>query len=205
MIVDDNSGYLTKEQFFSSRYAVLIGFIFAVVIARSFEDYAEILFEPWSHPLAFIALISLYIFVILSWAGYQQSLKSYPYTDGKISVLRMSTDFLIVVIYVFMLYSIEQIQTSGIVLNYIMGFVLVFTAYIINGKLRQIEYEKEASKQLPLFYTLSFMVLVVASYIYLIYFVGDLHPAIHWIAVVAPLIATIIWRYRRDIGGRINV
>lgn len=195
---------VTKEMFFSSRYAQMVGFIFAVIIARSFENYSDILFTPWSDWLAFFALVGLYAFVILSWAGYQQSLQEYPYTKTKLSTLRVMSDFLIVVIYVFMLNSIQQIQASDLAVNYELGFVFTFIAYIIGGKLRQMEYSKEASKQLKLYYTLLALVIIFASYFSIINYTSFRHPLLEWGGVIAPMVVTVIWRYWRDIGGVIN-
>lgn len=192
---------LTELQFFSSRYGVFIGFLYAVVVGQSFEDYDHILFDPITSPVAFLALISLYIFVIVSWAGYHHSISEYKYEKDLISVVRLGSDFLTMIFYVFMLRTIADIDGGKPITNYIIGFVLIFFAYMVNGIIRRRQHGSEASKLITLCKTTFYLILTLLLYIIITNWITGRHIVIDVLAVLSPITITILWRYWRDIGG----
>jgi len=197
----DQDEFLTRAQFFSSRYATLVGFLFAIVIGRSFENYEMILFNPWKYKLEFLSLSSLYAFVILSWAGYHQSLVNYPYTKGAKSALRLFFDFITVIIYVYMISSIEDIMNESSMYSYILGYLLSFVAYIFSGLTRRWEYSENASRTSGLIVALVFYSLLYLGYHLSTQTVWFDNKTINWTTGILVLIIFIFWRYWRKIGG----
>lgn len=191
----------------SSRYTAFVGFTFAAVVAGSFTNYSEVLFDPLARPFAFLALLNLYVLVLLSWAGYSQSVGKYPYTDDALSVVRLGADFLVVVVYAFLLRTIGSFGQTRPVEAFVFGYVLVFLAYIASGRLRVMEYDRRASKQNPLECTVCAYGLLYLGYV-LVTTLLTLSPvvaaAVDVVTLALTLVLYLAWRYRRDIGGELG-
>lgn len=195
---------VTDEEFhLSTRYALLVSFVFAAIVGQSLNMYSNILFSPEASP-SFLALIGLYLLLLFSWAGYHQSLTSHPYTQEKIAVVRLGADFLIVVVYAYLLQTVGTINAGETVEGYILGFDLVFVSYLLSGLLKRIEHnDEEASK--AGWHTIMIILYTVLYFAYKTIISTFNTPRILDSGVIFLVIVLMLgWRFKRDIGGVIN-
>ncbi len=93
-------------------FSSICHFIFAVVIAISYNTAAGVFFDPevFFNPgvsfltnldsvIPILELLLAYVAIISGWVGYSRSIKKWPHTDGKLGAFRFSLDIAILFCY----------------------------------------------------------------------------------------------------------
>jgi 5'(3')-deoxyribonucleotidase len=137
----------------SQRIFWVIQTIFAVLLAKTFFDYKECILAPFSkeHYLLTLGLLLVYTTALLSWIDYSFTTIVSPYRFGGPlrERFRFLVDLLIVVLYAFMLFSLEslKIDKGASISQLLLGLFLVFLLYYFSGVLRIRQYGKRASRR----------------------------------------------------------
>lgn len=188
------------NQWVSDRFVQFVDIVFGVVVVQGFVRYDWLILDPFSSWFTFLALLSLYVVTTLSWIGYHKSMVTYPYqTESRKSWLRMIADFLIVSIYAYLLFSIQDLAAGSDGANlsrYLLGYVLVFAAYIASGFFRQMETSNRgASKMNKLFIIGSIYVGLFLIYPFSISKIGL--SATNWTFIFTTPIVYLVYRLWR--------
>lgn len=122
----------------------LIDILYAVVIGTGLFEFQDVLLRPEASFAAFFALASVYVTVAWSWYGYHQSMYQHPYS-GLPGHFRLVTDFLILVMYAFLLLSVHEIEATLNPTRYAAVYPAIFLGYMASGLLRRREHGPEAS------------------------------------------------------------
>ena len=163
-----------KRKWISDRLIQFVDILFGVVVGQSILRNLELLKKPWDFPFAFIAALVVIITVTLSWIGYHKSMYKYPYKAEILSIKRIRpfTDFIIVVVYTLLLFTIDDFKTdpTNIRLDgFIIYYVLIFFLYIVDGYIRISEYRDHGASKLILSYKfLLFYFLLFTAYYYIL-------------------------------------
>lgn len=188
------------EQQLSKAYTQLVDIVFAVVVGQSIVGFSSVLYPP-TVSLEFGAVVGILVVVVFSWAGYHMSVAKYPYTEDNRSLARLGADFVIVLVYVYLIETVGTIQDTGDVGEFIVGFGLIFAAYLLSGVTRIWEYEDEASR---------WKMLVISGVCYLPVYISyrvamEWWPGESelwgWLGIVLSVGIYVCWRFRREIGG----
>lgn len=139
----------------------------------------------------------MYFTTVSSWWGYHRSLADYPYKQSVDGILRFTFDALTVILYVYLVYSVREIEESGHLLRYIYGFPLIFLAYLGSGLLRRREYDERAS--VPRLLLLWGVLSAIAAGSYnLLYWGYPAHMDVwNWLFIGIPLIVVAGFRLHR--------
>jgi Kef-type K+ transport system membrane component KefB len=181
----------------SDRLVQLIDIVFAVVIAESLARYSDEI-VGLSSPRTLVALLGVYVVTVSSWWFYYVSMKKYPYTETRIGTARFAVDLFTVVLYVYLLYSVAQIESSDNVVRYVSGFPFVFVAYIASGILRRWEYKKPGASRVGLLLTFAVLLGACASAYHFLYSGRPSEAAAwNWLFIVLPPLLVIAFRVSR--------
>jgi len=181
----------------SDRLVQLIDIVFAVVIAESLARYSDEI-VGLSPLRTLVALLGVYVVTVSSWWFYYVSMKKYPYKETRFGIARFVVDLFTVVLYVYLLYSVAQIERGDNVVRYVSGFPFVFVAYIVSGILRRLEYNQPRASRLGLLLTFAVLLGACASAYHLLYSIWPSEAATwNWLFIVLPPLLIIAFRVRR--------
>lgn len=136
----------------------LVQFIFALVIARSLLVYQAILLDPFNpkYTVAGVALLVVYMTTVFSWIDWHRSTELNPYKmhlhekgkDEFLDLVRLLFDLAIVVLYAYLLFSIQAFREDPNVdiHRHLLGYPLVFGGYLLSGLPRRLVYGRRASR-----------------------------------------------------------
>ena len=153
----------------------VVQLVFPVVIATSLTTYRDVVANPLSdvHRIAALALLAVYLTAVLSWMGWHATMERYPYVyrndDGSLNLseqFRVFSDLAVVILYAYVLFNIDPLKTvpSSDINGMLLGYPLIFIFYLVSGKLRIMEYDRRASRIIPLVVGLIGFCLLVAIY-----------------------------------------
>lgn len=206
-----------KRRSVSDKLVQYVDIVFGVAVGQSIIRYINLIQNPLLHLFASTALLLVILTVGLSWVGYHKSMYEFPYKadnlsfhslEKSVSILRPFTDFLIVVVYIFLLFTIDGLQQEPAGINlftFIASYVLFFTLYIIGGVFRIIEYKDRDASRLEISrrYWLGYL-FILGLYFDLTYGLTHIAPQ-QWLPFLGPinwlfLLACAFFnlRYRRD-------
>jgi 5'(3')-deoxyribonucleotidase len=117
----------------STDFVRLVDVIFGVTLTQSLVIYRKeiVSFSPM---ILIVTLVVVYMTVTLSWVGYHRSISKYPYNKSRWSMLRLSLDIFILVVYAFLAFAAPE-PTRVIV-----GLAVVFMLYSVDGLTRRAEW-----------------------------------------------------------------
>jgi 5'(3')-deoxyribonucleotidase/uncharacterized membrane protein len=192
-----------KRKWISDRLLAYVNIVFAFVVGQTITRNVELLAKPWTYPFAFVALVVVFITVSLSWFGYHKSMYKYPYKAERpfYKLIRPFSDFIIVVFYVLLLFSIDTLKTgpANATLNsFILYFALIFLFYWVDGVIRINEYKDPNASSRRLSFRYFFLYLVLLA-IYLLAIRASLDRAIvNWLALVMCPVLYVLYRIQRE-------
>ena len=124
----------------SDSFVRLIDIIFGVIMAQGFVIYRARITNP-SPSIANGSLLFVYTTIILSWIGYHKSIVGYPYNRSLWSRIRVTADILILVLYAYLVFVAETLQS-------VLGaLVIVFVLYAVTGLIRIVEWKDRKVSQ----------------------------------------------------------
>lgn len=171
------SAHLERDRRISDQLVRLIQIVFALVVAQSLFLYREVIVHPFarSHRVALIALLAVFVTTVLSWIDWHITMELHPYDrQRRIEWVRLAADLLIVVLYAYLLFTVESFVDSpgASVQSYLLGFPLVFSLYLLSGIARRAAYGVAASRLVPILVFLCFF-----AALWVMYTVGLSDPA----------------------------
>lgn len=188
-----------EAQKLSDKLTAFVNILFGVVIGQSISNYSDLILHP-SLSLPFFALLTLYVTVILSWAGYHRALLRYPYRYSTVGLGRLIIDILIVGVYAFLLFEIGTIKKQGGAASldgYFLGFFMVYLLYLffILARWAQYRSDKRAkSFRTPAMFAGGFFLLFVSYKFAAGFFSTEI---LNWVYIWLPLGLTINYRLVR--------
>ena len=170
----------------SEYFVKLVDIIFGLTITQSFLLYKDTIISP-ELSAANLSLVLVYLTIILSWIGYHKSILHYPYNKSFWSRLRLFFDILILLLYAYLVF-IGQDLTKVLI-----GLVMVFILYAINGGFRILEWSdlKVSKPWLSILFALLFGVQWILS-------LEIKHELFPWILVVFAFLSLIGYRWVRN-------
>jgi len=194
-----------KRNWISDKLIHYVDIVFGLVVGQSIIRNLDLILNPLKYFFAFLALIVIISTVTLSWIGYHKSMYNYPYKVETISIRRIRpfTDFIIVVFYTLLLFTVDNFKTDPANINltsFILFYVLIFFLYLVDGLLRIIEYrDRDASKWLLLLRYFIYYSLLSALYIFL-YCRLQYMNIINYSVLIICLVLTLRFRFLRERG-----
>lgn len=190
---------------FSDELVKLPEIIFGLVIAQSLVSHREVLIDPfpgddpWSHVVAIIALVTVYVTTVMSWYDWHGTMVDRPYDMSRFGWTewaRLGSDMVIVVLYAYLLFSIAPFESnpSADIWRHLLGYPLVFLVYLFSGVTRRRTYGPLASNLRIIVAFLAMLVGLVVAYEALWRMTASL-----WlnVATLLAVLAMMLW-YRRD-------
>jgi Na+/H+ antiporter NhaD/arsenite permease-like protein len=117
----------------------LIDIVFGVIVGVSFTDFRELL-VPFSIKFETFTLFLAYVTVIGSWIGYHRAINKETDEKPDDSVVRLIIDLVILYLYFYLIYSINNFLTVLMVLPTIFGCYLLWAIardYEFNKKFKE--------------------------------------------------------------------
>jgi len=133
----------------------LVQVVFALVLAQSLFLFRAVLTHPLraENRVALLALAAVFTTTVLSWIDWHTTMVYSPYdTHHRSEKVRLFADLLVVVIYAYLLFAVEPlVGHPGVSLQrYLLGYPLVFFAYLVSGVTRRRNYGVTASRLKPI-------------------------------------------------------
>lgn len=171
----------------SEAFVRLIDIMFGLTITQGLVLYRDLIVKP-ALSLEVAALVLVYATIILSWVGYHTSILRYPYNKSPWSRLRLFLDIVILILYAYLVFSVQNLQ------NIFLGLASVFLFYVINGLARIREWRdgKVSKPQLSLLFTIAFIIEWC-----ILEFYSSTSPYLPWILVFTGLALLIFYRITR--------
>lgn len=189
----------------SDRFVQFVDIVFGVVIVQGFVRYDELILNPASSWFSFWALVGVYLTTTLSWIGYHRSMNRYPYETRSMKAwVRMFMDFIIVSVYAFLVFSVDDLQEgvkASTLERYLFGYFLMFIFYLASGFSRIWEKDDpQASQWRGLLIFALYYLLLVLLYPHMLIRQPISAETINWLflfACPAPYVGYRVWRHGR--------
>jgi len=167
--LSDALASLERERRISDQLVRLVQIVFGLVVAQSLFLYREVITDPFSpaHRSALVALLAVFLTTVLSWIDWHITMELHPYDRRRpIEWGRLTADLLIVVLYAYLLFTVEAFVASpgASVQAYLLGFPIVFALYLLSGVARKATYGVAASRFIPILVFLCFFLLLWLVY-----------------------------------------
>ena len=135
----------------SDHFLRLIQIIFGLVFVQGLTLNRQILINPIGEDnfLPFLCLVVILTTTVMSWMDFHRTAERRPYIIDRLSEkYRVGADFLVVVAYAFVLFSIEHIKIdkTASLATYLFGYWFIFFWYGVSGELRVKTYGVPASR-----------------------------------------------------------
>jgi 5'(3')-deoxyribonucleotidase len=193
-----------KRKWISDRLIQFVDIVFGVVVGQSILRNIELINKPLSFPFAMLALFVVITTVSLSWIGYHKSMYKYPYKADiySINIIRPFSDFIIVVIYTLLLFTVDSFKTDStsiILYSFIFYYALIFILYIADGYLRIFEYRDQKASRLKLSYTylLGYIILFIVYYFAINYLILN-HVLVNFLTLIFCGGLYMLYRFKRE-------
>jgi 5'(3')-deoxyribonucleotidase len=194
-----------RRKWLSDRLIQYVDIVFAVVIGQAIVRNIDLVRHPLSLPFAALALFVVIGTVTLSWIGYHKSMYEYPYQADLRSVrrtFRPFTDFFIVVVYTFFLFTVDDFRLGPDKSNlfpFLLSYALIFSLYIVDGIIRIFEYNDSNASKWNLNATyLAIYFLILLGYTVLLRFSVISVEVLNWATLTISGIVYIAYRWQRD-------
>src|ERR1039457_4550543 len=148
-----------RDKRISDQLVRLVQIVFGLVLAQSLLLHRDLVVHPFSvpHLVAVSALAAVYVTTVLSWIDWHVTMELRPYNFSAQNAhrhteqLRLGLDLFIVTIYAYLLFTVEDVkrQPSGWLGGYLLGFPIIFGAYLFSGLARRRSHGKLASNPAP--------------------------------------------------------
>src|ERR1700723_1682 len=147
----------------SDQLVRLVQIVFGVVLAQGLVLNKDLILDPFhGRVIATIALVAVYMTTVLSWVDWHTTMELRPYnlnprnTHILTERLRVYVDLFIVIAYAYLIFVIAAHQTDDTgrwIGQFVLGFVVIFAAYLLSGIARRIAHGKLATNPAPILCT----------------------------------------------------
>ena len=165
-----------RDRRISDQLVRLVQIVFGLVLAQGLLLHRDVIQHPLTgnNWLPTMALLGVLVTTAMSWVDWHVTMELRPYNFNRgnrhhtTEKLRLTLDLIVVVFYAYLLFTVEQLKAipTGSIANYLLGFPLVFAAYLLSGLARQLSHGRIASNIRP--------ILLFGALYYLLYLVYDL-------------------------------
>lgn len=199
-----------RDRRISDQLVRLVQIVFGLVLAQSLLLHRDVVVDPFSirNLVATLALGAVYVTTVLSWIDWHVTMELRPYnfsienTHLTTEKARLGLDLFIVTVYAYLMFSVESIKQrpGGWMGGYLLGFPIIFVAYLFSGLARRLSHGKLATNPKPIIWMgLAYVVLYVVYWrVYVAASVfSQWRPGINASAVVLALGLMIAYRMVR--------
>ncbi len=183
----------------SEHFVRLVDIIFGFILAQGFVLYKNLIIKP-SLSVGSLSLLLVNATVLLSWVGYHRSVNVFPYNATFVSKVRLSFDLLILVVYSYLVFVVEDLSSV------LIGLFAVFLLYMATGVIRISEWhDRKASRlRLSIVFAVAYLLAWSVSPAGLlskwsISYVGE--PLLQWVLVLSAIALLILYRWMRGRKG----
>lgn len=145
-----------RDRRISDQLVRMVQIVFGLVLAQGLLLNQEVILHPFNEKniVPLCALASIFIMTFFSWVDWHTTMELNPYNVNThyhyryAELMRLGLDLLVVIVYAYLLFSIEEIKkspTEGIS-SFLLGFIFIFILYFFSGLTRIITYGRVASK-----------------------------------------------------------
>jgi 5'(3')-deoxyribonucleotidase len=127
----------------SDYFVRLVDIIFGFILAQGFVLYRARIIEP-NLSVNSVSLLLVNATVLLSWVGYHRSVNAFPYNATFVSKVRLTFDLLILVVYSYLVFVVEDLS------RVLIGLFAVFFLYVVTGVIRTREWHDRKASRLRL-------------------------------------------------------
>lgn len=184
----------------SDHFVSLVNIVFGVVVVQSFSRNSNEIVHP-ELTTTIVGLGAVYITVVSSWWGYHRliTVKGYRYKIGWAGFSRFVSDLIIVLLYAYLLFSVEEIDKANNLVRYIVGFPILFGFYIGGGLIRRLEYGWDRDVSDLLLLSVFGALLGGIAVGYNVLYTEDVGSRewLNWIFIGIPPAMILIWRFLR--------
>ena len=184
----------------SDQLVRLVQVFFALVLAQGLFLFRAALLSPVTHEnrIAVLACACVFYTTVSSWVDWHVAMAHRPYdTRQHAERFRVYADVGVATLYAYLLFTIEPLvgHPDGSLTRHLVGYPLVFGAYLLSGVLRQWTHGRSASKRKPLVIGFVAYVVLVLVYFYSRPLVSlEWHVRLNAVALVSAL--GLMWSYR---------
>lgn len=161
-----------RDKRISDQLVRLVQIVFGVVLAQGLILNRDLILDPFSpqHLVGTLALFAIYATTVLSWVDWHITMELRPYNLNPKSAYirteyaRLCFDLVIVTAYAYLIFVIETFKSrpEAWVGRFVLGFVIIFAAYLLAGLARRIAHGKLATNPVPILCTgLAYVVLYI--------------------------------------------
>lgn len=159
-----------RDRRISDQLVRLVQVVFGLVLAQSLLLHRDVVLHPATQAnwLSVLALATVFVTTVLSWIDWHVTMEARPYNFNPrnrhrgMEEIRLGLDVLVVIVYAYLLFAIEKFKKEPDIAvgAYLLGFPVVFAAYLLSGLSRRRSHGRLASNPTPiLFFGVAYLVL----------------------------------------------
>jgi hypothetical protein len=181
-----------RDKRISDQLVRLVQIVFGLVLAQSLLLHRDIVVHPFSgaNRVAALALAAVYITTVLSWIDWHVTMEMRPYNFSSQNAhlttekVRLGLDLFIVTVYAYLLFTVEELKQKPDewIGGYLLGFPMIFGAYLLSGLARRRSHGKLATNPAPILWLgLAYVILYILYGLGYVAVTSDFKQGLPWL------------------------